>query len=167
MSDFTPRPTTYRGIQMRSRLEAGFAAWLDEWNFEWSYEPQAFASERGQYLPDFRIDVQVFPWKKTYAYVEVKPATFRIDENLQAAMSIIWDSEAEAFLLVAQPRHPSQTDRPEHASIVMLQPPHAAPYYMPWVPVPGSPGRLALAQQVSATCEPWPDGFWRPTPRTT
>lgn len=49
------RPTTYKGVKMRSRLEAGYAQWLDRWDFTWEYEPECFASERWQYLPDFLV----------------------------------------------------------------------------------------------------------------
>lgn len=40
---------------MRSRLEAAWAEQLDAFGIEWQYEPCAYASEEGQYLPDFRI----------------------------------------------------------------------------------------------------------------
>jgi hypothetical protein len=49
------RPTTYRGIQMRSRLEAHFAGFLDEAGFDWTYEPRAYGDGRAQYLPDFEV----------------------------------------------------------------------------------------------------------------
>ncbi len=56
----TARPTYYRGVLMRSRLEADFAAWLDGPGGQgllggapWSYESACFADENGQYLPDF------------------------------------------------------------------------------------------------------------------
>lgn len=49
------RPTTYKGIDMRSRLEAAYAQELDSLGLEWVYEPQVFANETGQYLPDFLL----------------------------------------------------------------------------------------------------------------
>lgn len=49
------RPTTYNGVKMRSRLEARFAAWMDSQSWEWVYEPECFASDQGQYLPDFEV----------------------------------------------------------------------------------------------------------------
>jgi hypothetical protein len=69
------RPTVYNGIKMRSRLEAGFAAWLDQNQFDWEYEPCAFASEDGQYLPDFRLNNVFATWspKPVTFYVEIKP----------------------------------------------------------------------------------------------
>lgn len=45
----------YRGTPMRSRLEATFAARLDEMRLEWLYEPMAYADGRQQYLPDFML----------------------------------------------------------------------------------------------------------------
>lgn len=95
------RPTTYRGIRMRSRLEARFAAYLDGlqerslgWN--WTYEPRAFANERGQYLPDFELDpVDEFPT----TYVEVRPTVDRALLALER-MQIIRSSEPDCLLLV-------------------------------------------------------------------
>lgn len=74
------RPTVYMGITMRSRLEAGFAAWLDEKHFDWEYEPCAFASPDGQYLPDFRLNDVFVSWRHepmATVYAEVKPETYR------------------------------------------------------------------------------------------
>jgi len=95
------RPTTYRGIRMRSRLEASFAALLDRvvaempGDVRWEYEPRAFANEYGQYLPDFALyDSSLPPY-----YIEVKPTleqAFRALERVQ----IIWDSEPDAYLWV-------------------------------------------------------------------
>jgi hypothetical protein len=55
------RPTIYKGIQMRSRLEAAYAQHLDADNYPWEYEPECFADETGQYLPDFRIGAYLAP----------------------------------------------------------------------------------------------------------
>ena len=42
---------------MRSRLEAGMAAWLDHHSFDWLYEPRAYGDEVGQYLAtQFRVE---------------------------------------------------------------------------------------------------------------
>jgi hypothetical protein len=122
----TPRPTVYNGIQMRSRLEAGFAAWLDRTKIEWAYEPKAFADKGGQYLPDFRLDTvtHVAKGRQVTIYVEVKPDTFmagdpfveidgRTVENparladrltLSRRASVIKASEPDAELLLVQPR---------------------------------------------------------------
>lgn len=86
------RSTLYKGIQMRSRLEADFARFLDRTDRPWRYEPQCFADERGQYLPDFEVGHR--------SYIEVKPASFpdeQIDPVLDR-MAIIWSSQPDARL---------------------------------------------------------------------
>lgn len=98
------RPTTYKGIEMRSRLEAGYAAWLDTMGWEWAYEPRAFASEDGQYLPDFRIEdvYNRVAGECSHAYVEIKPHSRGLDIVFQR-MEVIWDSEPKAQLLIQVP----------------------------------------------------------------
>lgn len=102
------RPTTYRGIPMRSRLEASVAAELDQLVDllapsgevgSWAYEERAFASQDGQYLPDFRFAMPTIsaPW-----FIEAKP-TLEAVLAVLGRMQIIWDSEPTAFLSVAMP----------------------------------------------------------------
>lgn len=98
------RPTTYRGIKMRSRMEAEFAArlddvWRDEFGDEWSYEPMCFASATGQYLPDFMV---VTPGGQRI-YIEVKPEVGDFDA-LRNRVEIIWESEPDAFLCIMELR---------------------------------------------------------------
>lgn len=69
------RPTSYRGVTMRSRLEAAWAEQFDAFGWGWQYEPEAFGDKRaGQYLPDFLV------WahdnRLASCYIEVKPAPF-------------------------------------------------------------------------------------------
>ncbi len=91
------RPTTYKGIKMRSRTEATYAARLDNAGITWQYEPQCFADETRQYLPDFRIldrDVVV--------YIEVKGALPLSEVGaVQHRMEVIWASEPKAMLVIA------------------------------------------------------------------
>lgn len=94
--DIKARPTTYKGVKMRSRLEARFAAWLDQWGWEWRYEPQCFAGDGGQYLPDFWAAIPLFP---SGAYVEVKPMVADHTEALRR-MHVILESEPNASLVV-------------------------------------------------------------------
>ena len=95
------RPTTYKGIEMRSRLEGKYAQWLDRvGGNEWIYEPKCFADETGQYLPDFLVrGVQFFEWTVD-VYVEVKPLRemFPFEVALQKAR-IIWSSEPESIFV--------------------------------------------------------------------
>lgn len=50
-----PIPTRYAGHQFRSRIEARWAVFFDALNIEWEYEPRAFSTGAGGYLPDFRL----------------------------------------------------------------------------------------------------------------
>lgn len=100
-SPMRARPTTYQSVQMRSRLEAGFAQWLDKHNVRWTYEPRAFASEKGQYLPDFRLDDFYVLGNATTTYVEIKPDfTIDVHQELIRRMPIIWESEPDAVLVL-------------------------------------------------------------------
>jgi len=89
------RPTTYRGIPMRSRLEARVAAGLDDRGFDWEYEPNAFGGRGGQYLPDFLLHGTAVG----DAFLEVKP-TVETALAVLPKMQIIRESIPDAFLIV-------------------------------------------------------------------
>lgn len=46
------KPTTYKGVHMRSRTEAKIAALMDEFGWQWHYEPTL---ELDRYIPDFLV----------------------------------------------------------------------------------------------------------------
>jgi hypothetical protein len=48
-------PTEYKGIQMRSKLEAKWAKWFDDNGIRWIYEPEGFQKDGIKYLPDFAL----------------------------------------------------------------------------------------------------------------
>jgi hypothetical protein len=59
-------PTTYAGIEFRSRLEARTAMLLNQHQLDWHYEAEAFELSDGtRYLPDFWLP-------KIGTYIEVK-----------------------------------------------------------------------------------------------
>jgi hypothetical protein len=106
------RKTSYRGVLMRSRLEADYAAHLDRRGYEWEYEPIVFAGPAGQWLPDFRYRARGESESPTW-YVEVKPVSHldcqpgenywarieRIDELL-SRMAMTWLSEPDAIVVL-------------------------------------------------------------------
>jgi len=96
MSEIKARTTMYKGIKMRSRLEADFAAFLDRAGAEWEYEPVCFAGPEGQWLPDFRAMVPDGPW----TYFEVKPESLPDDQidTVLERMTVVWLTEAAAIL---------------------------------------------------------------------
>lgn len=111
MTIIKARPTLYKGIQMRSRLEADYAARLDGWGCRWEYEPECFASSAGQWLPDFAYSfADAGPLG---VLCEVKPVEpllehpvgsieFRrhVDAVLER-MTIAWESRPDACLELA------------------------------------------------------------------
>lgn len=102
------RPTTYNGIEMRSRLEARFAAWLDSMLVAWEYEPKAFGDRSGQYLPDFRIDGMIInvSGRDRPLFVEIKPTLELAAGVLDRITPIVLASEPHAVVAVITPEDP-------------------------------------------------------------
>lgn len=90
-----PRATTYKGVQMRSRLEADFAAHLDRMGVAWEYEPKVYGPSGKGYLPDFRVAGAEVP-----TFIEVKPTLAEV-EGAKRKMAVIWQAHADAVLIVA------------------------------------------------------------------
>lgn len=92
------RPTTYNGIPMRSRMEARVAAFLDFLGYRWTYEPRAYASTAGQYLPDFVIQQPGY----RPVFVEVKGSISDDDAEalLRRMQETIYPSEPGAMLFL-------------------------------------------------------------------
>jgi hypothetical protein len=85
-------PATYRGVRMRSQLEADFAHHLDSMGARnWEYEPKRYASPDGTYLPDFFVGPRMF--------FEVKP-TYEEVQGAMERMEIIWATLPDAVLTV-------------------------------------------------------------------
>jgi hypothetical protein len=102
-ANMTPkgRPTYYRGCLMRSRIEGQSAAALDAEGIGWKYEPHAYGSRQGQYLPDFQLErpprLANRPW-----FLEIKGARW----DRRAArdhMGIIKETWPDAVLLIMGP----------------------------------------------------------------
>jgi hypothetical protein len=90
-----PQATVYRGVSMRSRLEAAFAWHLDQQGIVWRYEPAVFGPVGEGYLPDFEL-----PRPDGSHFVEVKP-TLRDVPAAKERMTVVWDSRPTAVLVVA------------------------------------------------------------------
>lgn len=58
------KPTVYKGIRFRSKLEARWAVFFDALGVTWEYEP-AIESVKGEYVPDFLMGSKTL--------IEVKP----------------------------------------------------------------------------------------------
>lgn len=115
------RETVYKGIKMRSRLEAAWAEQFDALGWQWEYEPICLAGEQGQYLPDFAV--RVGP-RSPISYFEVKGGWWESpkarglsdDDDDQAAFSAVLDlihAEREKMVSLVAAHDP-------HAVFVML-----------------------------------------------
>lgn len=70
-----PKPTKYRGIQFRSRLEARWAVFLDNASnvMKWQYEPLTVNFREGYtYTPDFHVEYY-YNQNRCRLFIEVKP----------------------------------------------------------------------------------------------
>jgi hypothetical protein len=94
-------PTTYKGVRMRSRLEARWAAFFDLIGWDWTYEPLDLAG----YIPDFGIRFE--PGR--VIVVEVKPA-LSLDELALAQRKVEHSGwPREALLVGADLFEPTST----------------------------------------------------------
>lgn len=50
-----PLETHYAGFRFRSRMEARWAVFMDALSIPYQYEPEAYQTKAGKYLPDFYI----------------------------------------------------------------------------------------------------------------
>ena len=87
------KPTIYKGITFRSRLEARWAAMFDILGWAWEYEPES----DGFYIPDFLLHGSA----GRQIYVEVKPlATFLGDREAIAAKAFDAIGYGEQLLIL-------------------------------------------------------------------
>ncbi|QQL44088.1 hypothetical protein [Sulfuriroseicoccus oceanibius] len=96
----TVKPTTFRGVQMRSKTEATVAAWFEQQGWEWIYEPESLL-DGIQYTPDFYLP-------QIDTLVEVKPVLFMkeveraipIVEKLKKTFAVISVGHANTVVVV-------------------------------------------------------------------
>lgn len=96
MDSIDPKPAEYRGVRMRSQLEADFAKHLDNNGLrDWTYEPRTFRGVKDPgYIPDFTVTDA-----GRTSYFEVKPTLAEVKEAARR-MEVIWESDPEAVLVV-------------------------------------------------------------------
>jgi len=68
-----PIPTTYGGVQFRSRLEARWAVFFDRLQVHWTYEPFEISNNNLSYVPDFELYNLFLCFYNHKALVEIKP----------------------------------------------------------------------------------------------
>jgi hypothetical protein len=95
--DIAPKPTVYKGIQFRSRLEARWAAFFDLTEWRWEYEP----CEINGYNPDFIIYCTSEGYDTKSIIVEVKPSIF-VDTKYEDAFIKKYEGAAAHLLLLTE-----------------------------------------------------------------
>lgn len=95
------KPTVYKGIEFRSRLEARSAAAFDRRGWRWRYEPDTYVAGRTGYIPDFRLanDAGEEFW------IEVKSSLTQVDDDHKARQfaretrdEVLYGYEGDSFL---------------------------------------------------------------------
>jgi hypothetical protein len=90
-------PTTYEGIEYRSKTEAAWAAYLTYLGVNFEYEPEAFdLGSSGYYLPDFYLN-------KIDCFIEIKP-TFIVKGRESPVQHLAEYSDKKVYLIQGQPR---------------------------------------------------------------
>lgn len=95
--DIKAIPTTYAGVQFRSRLEARWAAFFDLCGWKWDYEP----FDLDGWAPDFMLK------GKIKSLVEVKPINFSEVEHIGIAQAK--EAANKAFKTAYKARHDPKT----------------------------------------------------------
>lgn len=103
MQTYAAIPTTYKGVNMRSRLEATWAAFFDLLGVEWQYEPVDLQG----YIPDFIISLGPLSKITGPVLVEIKgavsveelhPHKKKIDESGWEGWAMIWGCNLDISL---------------------------------------------------------------------
>ena len=92
-------PTTYKGIEFRSRLEATVAQFMDRVRWSWEYEPKSFLLRSGiHYMPDFyvaRANGRGL-WVECRGYITAKGE----NQLAQFPLTLLDEGRSEDFLIL-------------------------------------------------------------------
>lgn len=100
------KPTEYKGIQFRSRLEARVALFLDECKIPWEYEPEPIENEGQEYNPDFYLP-------ETDDWIEVKGERPGYEQEILKARSFVsFDSPIKKLIIISEIPDPNQKGMP-------------------------------------------------------
>ncbi len=93
-----PIQTSYKGYRFRSRLEARWAVFFDAKGIEYEYEPNAYQTSLGGYLPDFYL-----PNFNDGVFVEVKPRGGFLGDALQKCLELSIGTKTPCMLAEGSP----------------------------------------------------------------
>lgn len=145
------RPTIYCMTQMRSRAEARFAGWIDQWCV-WDYEPFAVGDPADQWLPDFRLHDVHLSWSRPAdVWVDVKPLGWMLNSTTGqrraqlSKMSAMFSSAPEAVCIVNE----VGLDGPSHKPGILTLAGDGTPTLIPGMWVWGINARPMLSRWAS------------------
>jgi hypothetical protein len=100
-------PTTYKGVQFRSRLEARWAVFFDFVGIKWQYEPRVLdVSWDSVYIPDFWLPhpIEDFAAEGWGFWMEVKP-TVELAEGLSLTklMDVCKSTKHNGLVFIGRP----------------------------------------------------------------
>lgn len=96
MSDIRPIETRYKGYRFRSRLEARWAVFFDNYGLRYEYELEGYRIGSVCYLPDFFLpDLGVF--------VEIKPTKALSLEDITKLFAFALDGDKKTLLIIGTP----------------------------------------------------------------
>ncbi len=95
-----PIETVYAATRFRSRTEARWAVFFDAIGIPWVYEPEAFALQAGNYLPDFYLPSMDL-------WVECKPENYSENDSRHFEFAAVHPFA----LLVGNPRSEMQDNQ--------------------------------------------------------
>lgn len=116
-------PTVYKGIQLKSRLEAQAAFLFDALGWVWEYEPQSFMLPNGvSYTPDFLIpDLSLFVECRGYDSEKGRRQLEGFPELMAKGIKFGANGEvADKFLILLGDREACFWDHGRHTGMALL-----------------------------------------------
>lgn len=106
MKEIKSKPTEYKGIQFRSKLEAQVAYFFDQCGIHWQYEPDRLGDGDREYNPDFYLP-------ETDDYVEVKGERPGYEQEILKARSFVsFDGPIKRLIIISEIPDPNQPGMP-------------------------------------------------------
>lgn len=106
MKEIKSKPTEYKGIQFRSKLEAQVAYFFDQCGITWQYEPDRLGDGDREYNPDFYLP-------ETDDYVEVKGERPGYEQEILKARSFVsFDGPIKRLIIISEIPDPSEVGMP-------------------------------------------------------
>jgi len=95
MSEIKAIETIYNGYKFRSRLEARWAVFFDNFGIKYEYEPEGFEGDGWRYLPDFYLP-------QHFCFAEIKSERFTSAE-IKKCLDFALDGDKSVVVFIGYP----------------------------------------------------------------